>query len=261
MLNDGNEGCSLGVSHLLRHFVGMRLLTNLTRLLVHILCFPYHCHTEDGCLRLGAASLRLLRFLAIVLVGFPAAKVHLVTLHHAIKNHILLCEEGANLIEDEPRGFLRHINVAAQLTRGNALLVAADKVHSHKPLLQRQFGVLKDGSHKAGETLVAMGTLELIVTITALIYMGATAERAHYHLAPTLLGDEVTATLVTVEMVDEGDKGIEMFKCKSHSLKVFTSYLYLKTMEFFQKVQRFSRWTSMFYGIIGVIRYIIPFYY
>ena len=124
-------------------------------------------------------------------------------------------------MEDEPRGFLRHINVAAQLTGGNALLVAADKVHSHKPLLQRQLGILKDGSHKAGETLVAMGALELIVTVTALIYMGATAERAHYNLAPTLLGDEVTATLVTVEMVDEGDKGVEVFKCKSHSSRYF----------------------------------------
>jgi hypothetical protein len=103
--------------------------------------------------------------------------------------------------------------------------VAADKVHSHKPLLQRKFGVLKDGSHKAGETLVAMGTLELIVPVTALIDMGAAAERAHYHLTPTLLGDEITATLVVIEMIDEGDKGIEMFKCKSHS----SSYLYTYT--------------------------------
>ena len=76
-------------------------------------------------------------------------------------------------------------------------------------------------NHKAGETLVAMGTLELIVPITALIDMGASAERAHYHLAPTLLGDEVTATLIIVEMVDEGDKGIEMFKRKSHSSRYF----------------------------------------
>ena len=66
-----------------------------------------------------------------------------------------------------------------------------------------------------------MGALELIVTVTALIDMGASAEGAHYNLAPTLLGDEVTATLVTVEMVDEGDKGVEVFKCKSHSSRYF----------------------------------------
>ena len=117
--------------------------------------------------------------------------------------------------------------------------MAADEVHRHKPLLQRQFGVLKDCPDKAGETLMAMAALELIVPVAALIDMGASAEGADDNLAPTLLGDEVAATLVIVEMVGEGDEGVEVFKCKSHSLKVFTSYLYLKTMGFFQKVQRF----------------------
>jgi hypothetical protein len=70
-----------------------------------------------------------------------------------------------------------------------------------------------------------MGTLELIVTVAALIDMEASAKRAHYHLAPTLLGDEVTATLVVVEMIDEGDKGVKVFKCKSHS----SSYLHTYT--------------------------------
>ena len=86
---------------------------------------------------------------------------------------------------------------------------------------------------------MAMAALELIVPVAALIDMGASAERADYHLAPTLLGDEVAAAPVVVEMVGEGDEGVEVFKRKSHSLKVFTSYLYLKTMGFFQKVQRF----------------------
>ena len=61
-----------------------------------------------------------------------------------------------------------------------------------------------------------MGTLELIVPVTAFVDMGASAERTHYHLSPTLLGDEIAATLVIVKVIDEGDKGIEMFKCKSH---------------------------------------------
>ena len=221
MLNDGDKGCRLCIVNLLRHLIDVRLHTNFTRLGVHILGFPYHRHTEDGSLSLGASSLRLLGFLAIVLVGFPAAEVHFVTLHNTFKNHIPLCEEGADFMEDEPRCFLRHINIPAQLTGGNALLVAADKVHSHKPLLQRQFGVLKDGSDKAGETLVAVSTLELIVPITTFVDMGASAERTHYHLSPTLLGDEIAATLIIVKMIDKGDKGVEMFKCKSHSPRYF----------------------------------------
>ena len=66
-----------------------------------------------------------------------------------------------------------------------------------------------------------MGTLELIVPVTAFVDMGASAERAYYHLAPTLLGYEITATLVVVEMIDEGDKGVKMFNCKSHSPRYF----------------------------------------
>ena len=68
---------------------------------------------------------------------------------------------------------------------------------------------------------MTMGALELIVSVPAFVDMGAAAERAHHSLAPTLLGNEVAATLIIVEMIDEGDKGVEMFKCKSHSSRYF----------------------------------------
>ena len=58
---------------------------------------------------------------------------------------------------------------------------------------------------------MTLGTLELIVAIPADIDMGATAMGADNDLTPTLLGYEITATLVIVEMIDEGDKGIEVF--------------------------------------------------
>lgn len=58
---------------------------------------------------------------------------------------------------------------------------------------------------------MTLGTLELIVAIPADIDMGATAMGADNDLTPTLLGYEITATLVVVEMIDEGDKGIEVF--------------------------------------------------
>lgn len=32
-------------------------------------------------------------------------------------------------------------------------------------------------------------------------------------------------------------------------------------MEILQKVQRFSRWTSIFYELFGVIRYIVPYFF
>ena len=49
--------------------------------------------------------------------------------------------------------------------RGNSLLVAADEIHSHKPLDEAYLSILENGSHKGGKTLVAL--LADIPTITA----------------------------------------------------------------------------------------------
>ena len=53
---------------------------------------------------------------------------------------------------------------------------------------------------------MTMCTLELIVPVSALIDMGAAAERAHHSFSPTLLGNKVAATLVIIKMIDEGNK-------------------------------------------------------
>ena len=189
------------------------------------LALPYH-HTEYGSLRLGTPTLSFLCLLGFVLVGFPATEIHFVYLHLAFKGRsIILIEEGAYFMENVPRCLLRYLNIPCELVGGYALLVAADKVHSHKPLLQRQFGVLKDGSDKTRETLVAISTFELIVSVTADIDVGAATVGADNHLAPALLCDKVTATLVTIEMVGEGDKGIKVLKCKSHSSRYFYVFI------------------------------------
>ena len=82
MTDNGNDCGRFGVSHLLRNFVGMRLLLDFASLLVHLFGFPFHSHTEHGSLRLSSA-LRTLGFLRFVLVGFTSAKVHFVTFNNA----------------------------------------------------------------------------------------------------------------------------------------------------------------------------------
>ena len=81
--------------------------------------------------------------------------------------------------------------------------MAADEVHRHEPFTQRQFRVLKDCTYKAGESSMAVPALELIVAIRAGIDIGGAAERTDDGVAPTLLGDEIPATLVRVEMLHE----------------------------------------------------------
>ena len=91
-----------------------------------------------------------------MLVGFTPAKVHFVTLHNTRERHILLCEQGADLVEDEPRSLLRHMNVRSQLNGGNAFLLAGNEVHGDEPLAKGNLRVFEDGSDGDGEVRLAM---------------------------------------------------------------------------------------------------------
>ena len=93
---------------------------------------------------------------------------------------------------------------------------------------------------------MTMCTLELIVPVSALIDMGAAAERAHHSFSPTLLGNKVAATLVIVKVIDEGDKGVEVFKCKSHSSR----YLHLLILENYEILSKKSRLFRLDFNIL-----------
>ena len=78
-----------------------------------------------------------------------------------------------------------------------------DKIHCHKPLLKWEFGIVEDCTYETRETLLAIGTFELIVTIGAYVSMGTSTERTNHVATPTLLSDKITATLVRIEVIDE----------------------------------------------------------
>jgi len=61
--------------------------------------------------------------------------------------------------------------------------VAADEVHSHKPLTQGYLGVLKDSTHLLTEVAVALGTAE--PAILSLVTMMLTAIGADHIITPT----------------------------------------------------------------------------
>ena len=62
---------------------------------------------------------------------------------------------------------------------------------------------MENRTHEARETLLAICTLKLIVSIGAYISMGTSTERAYYVTTPTLLSDKITTTLVVVEVSNE----------------------------------------------------------
>ena len=62
---------------------------------------------------------------------------------------------------------------------------------------------MEDCTHEARETFLAISTLELIVTIRTYVSMGTSTERANHVTTPTLLSDEITATLVRIKVIDK----------------------------------------------------------
>ena len=154
-------------------------------------------------------------------------------------------------MENIPGAFLRDVQIPTQLMRGNTLLMAADKIHCHEPFLQREFGILKDSTNKAGETLMAITTLELVIPIGTCIDMDGATERTNYHFMPTLFSNEITVAFLAIEMVSKCNDGVEVFEFKFHSLGIFI-YLYLKTMVFLRKSPDFFVWTSIIYEDLGV---------
>ena len=47
--------------------------------------------------------------------------------------------------------------------------------------------------------------------------MSATTERAYDIAVPSLFGDEITASFFRIEMIDEGNKGVEVVKVQFHN--------------------------------------------
>ena len=132
---------------------------------------------EDGGLGLDGTTEIVLGTLGVVLVDFTTAEVHLVRFHLALKYRgVVLLVQGADLMEDEPRGLLRDAEVTAQLMGGNALLVGRNQVHRDEPFPEGNLGVLKDGSDRDGEILPAFRAT--ICTVLSRVAMMPTAEGA-----------------------------------------------------------------------------------
>jgi hypothetical protein len=62
---------------------------------------------------------------------------------------------------------------------------------------------VEDCAYKTGETLLAVSTLELIVSIGAYVSMCASTERTNNIATPTLFSDEITTTFIRVKVSDE----------------------------------------------------------
>lgn len=216
-------------------------LYNLFPVLSNGLFLPHHSHTEDGGLGLGGTTLGLLRLLALMLVGLTATKVHLIALNNPMEIvfRIVLLKEGANLMQNEPSGLLRDMDISGQLNGRNALLVAGDKVHRNEPLGKGNLRVLEDGSNEDGEILFAVRATE--GTVLAGIAMMLTAEGANnIVLLPTGVTDGTDATLFGGEESRQFDNGVETREVNHKAqVQVVSTYIYHRLGPFLHKKPMF----------------------
>jgi hypothetical protein len=141
-------------------------------------------------------------------------------------------------MQHEPSSLLGNMDVSTKLMGRDTLLMATDKVHSHEPLLQWEFGILKDCAYQAGKPFLAVTTFELVVTIGAGIDMYRTTERADNHLMPSLFSNEIPTSFIIVKMIGKGNKGIKVFKFKFHSLSGLLHHYIPSDYDFLSKKSR-----------------------
>ena len=104
----------------------------------------------------------------------------------------------SDFVQYKPSGLLRDVYVLSQLDGRYTLLVAADEVHSHKPLPQREFGVLEYRAYQYGEVVSAF--VAAILAVLAFHTFDAAAVRADHTVAPALLFENLSALSFGVEV-------------------------------------------------------------
>ena len=112
-------------------------------------------------------------------------------------------------MQNVPSSFLCDMNISSQLNRGNAFLVAGDKVHCKKPLYKRNLGILKDGSYGYREVRLTVAAMESPVSTTYAVMLSA--ERAdNVILVPTGLEYCLAALVFGVEVRSEFVYAVEL---------------------------------------------------
>ena len=114
---------------------------------------------------------------------------------------------------------LRHLDVTAQLMRGNALLVAADKVHGHEPLDEGHLCPLEYSPDKAGEVVQARLAAEAPV-LPDLTLVRSAVGADYVAVRPTALDNGLAARFLRVEVRGKGDDVVEFAEVYHSSLHI-----------------------------------------
>lgn len=155
------------------------------------------------------------KLLALVLVGFLTANIHLVDLDEAAQDGRIVPAGFAEPLKHEPRGLLRDPDLLRQLKAGNALPGRDQQIHGVEPLVQRDMAALEDGRGANGEVRLA-GIAAVEAALARGDPLGLVAGRADGAVRPPLTlhvdprGFRVGEHL---EKLERGDRGLAHCPC------------------------------------------------
>lgn len=120
-------------------------------------------HPQHGSLADRAAP--GIELLALVLVGFLTANIHLVDFDDAAQHAGVIAARLAEPLKHEPRGLLRDPDLLRQLHRRDALAGRDQQIHGVEPLMERDVGPLENGRGADGEVrLTGVTAVEAALT-------------------------------------------------------------------------------------------------
>ena len=140
-------------------------------------------HTQHR--RLADRAAPGFQLLALVLVGFLAADIHLVNLNDAAQHARIVAARLAEPLDHEPRGFLGHADLLRQLKAADPLAGRDEHIHGVNPLVQGDVRPLKDRARADGEVRLA-GVAAIEAALAGRDALRLVAAGANRPIRPTL---------------------------------------------------------------------------
>jgi hypothetical protein len=79
--------------------------------------------------------------------------------------------------------------------------VRGNEIHGNEPLLERQFGVLKDSAFKTREIALALVAAKFAILASGAMVLST--KRANHVITPTCFNKSILANVFVIEVVDD----------------------------------------------------------
>lgn len=166
--------------------------------------FAPACYSTDNGLLLCAST--TLGSIVVIFLATPGSCYErLISLYDPIQEHAIVCHPLANLHSHPPSSGRCQFQIAGKLQAGDVFLGVQYDGNAKKPLLQRNSGALENRARQDVVAIVALMTVPATYSVILALagYAVATAERAHWAVAPTRIFKMVNTSLLCRKLLED----------------------------------------------------------